>query len=101
MDSVIVYRNPLEAMIWESLMNGGAGPFFAIVLCALAGVLTYAAIERIGRDHWRQRRLTHTYGTTHKVPNGIALWMVRHNGKISIAVSLLSAAAMHHWYVYG
>lgn len=31
MQSVIVYRNPLEAMMWDSLMNGGFFFYFLII----------------------------------------------------------------------
>lgn len=80
MQSIIVYRNPLEAAIWESMMGGGALIFILVMGIALVGVCTYAAIERA----FNRNRLSLVY---------------QYNGAISIAVSVLLALALHFWYM--
>ena len=94
MQSVIVYRNPLEAAIWESLMGGGGVVFFAVLLIGLVGVLTYVGIEKMHARAYRRWRATGR-------PYRCIATLYLHVGKISIGVSLLTAAVMHYWYVYG
>lgn len=49
MQSIIVYRNPLEAMIWGQLMEGGFGLAIlaAGVLSVLAAVAANAALAKL------------------------------------------------------
>ena len=93
MQSVIVYRNPLEAMIWESMMNGGALVFIIVMGIALLGVATYAGIERLHHNAYRKWRYSQR-------PYGFVATLYIHNGKISIAVSVLAALALHLWYLH-
>lgn len=94
MQSVIVYRNPLEAAIWESLMNGGFIIVAAFIVAALIGVAVYAQIERL---HHRAYR---SWQWSSKKYGAIAT-LYLHNGKISIAAGLLALFAMHLWNMYG
>jgi hypothetical protein len=80
MQTVIAYRNPLEAMIWESMMNGGAGPFLAVMMIALVGVGTYALILRT----CDRNRLSLIY---------------QHATLISTAVAVSLAVILHFWYI--
>lgn len=48
MQSIIVYRNPLEAMIWGQLMEGGFGLAIlaAAILSVIAAIAVNAALEK-------------------------------------------------------
>ena len=94
MQSVIVYHNPLEAAIWDSLMNGGWVVVFAFIVATLVGVGVYAQIEKLHRRAYR------SWQWSSKKYNAIAT-LYQHNGKISIAAGLLALFAMHLWNMYG
>lgn len=54
-DSIIVYRNPMEKMFWESMTNGGFttfllfGAVMGVTFCAL-----YFGITKVtGKGTWR------------------------------------------------
>lgn len=54
MQSIIVYRNPLEAMIWGKLMEGGFG--LAILAAAILSVLAAVAVNAaLAKTHPRTR----------------------------------------------
>lgn len=44
MQSVIVYRNPLEAMMWEGLMNGS---FFPIIVGVVVFFCVFLLLNKI------------------------------------------------------
>ena len=39
MNSIIVYRNPIEAMLWEGLMSGNLFPIYAGLFVFLASII--------------------------------------------------------------
>lgn len=85
MDSVIVYRNPLEAMMWESIFNGGGWVFLAVAIAGGIGAFVYAQIDK--HTSWSRTRYT---------GRGRARsFLGEHNGKISIAVAVLALYLMH------
>lgn len=47
--SIIVYRNPLEYYIWESMFNGGFIVFLFVIVTALFGVWVYSWLEKLDR----------------------------------------------------
>lgn len=49
MQSVIVYRNPLEAMMWEGLMNGSFFPVIVGVVVFFCVFLLFNKILNKGR----------------------------------------------------
>lgn len=54
MQSIIVYRNPLEAMIWGQLMEGGIG--LVIIVAAILSVLAAIAVNAVlEKTHPRTR----------------------------------------------
>lgn len=55
MQSIIVYRNPLEAMLWESIMTGG---FLAFMIPAVLGIIVARMLDRPlqKRYNWRTKR---------------------------------------------
>ena len=91
MQEVIIYRNPLEAAIWSSLMNGGFVVVLVFILAALVGVGVYTQIERLVS---RSRR-RYGYTTARTMGWTVTDFLSRHNGKISIAVSLISLYLVH------
>lgn len=93
MQTVIVYRNPLEAAIWESLMDGGWGIMLAVFAIALVGVLTYTTIERVHRNAYRKWRCVGK-------PYRNVAFLYLHVGKVSITVAAIFAVILHYWYVY-
>lgn len=86
MESIIVYRNPLEALIWDSLMNGGFWVVIAFFLAAGAGVAVYGLIEKLVYGPY-------AWGKFNKFDARLMLYM--HKGKISIAVSVLVLYLFH------
>lgn len=50
MQSVIVYRNPLEAMMWEGLMNGSFFPIIVGVVVFFCVFLLFNKILNKGRS---------------------------------------------------
>lgn len=86
MQSVIIYRNPLEAAVWESLMNGGFIIVLAFILAALVGVGVYWLIDNYTD---RYARIPGTRGLVQ------ASFLRRHIGKISIAAGFGSLFLMH------
>ena len=83
MQSVVVYRNPLEAAIWEGLMNGGWLFIIVLLVATLAGVWVYSAIENLQRAQRRQR----TY-MTEASKSTLVYQLYNHRGKIAMAVTL-------------
>lgn len=58
MQSIIVYRNPLEAAIWEGIMSNG-GAIFAFLLWVIVTVTIFAFIasrKPVERMLWRKSR---------------------------------------------
>jgi len=45
MQSIIVYRNPLEAAIWEGMSNGNFFPFIVATFVCVFAVILYSEIE--------------------------------------------------------
>lgn len=88
MQEVIIYRNPFEAAIWHSLMNGGFIVVLAFLVAALIGVGVYVQIEKL---HERAYKTWRFDGTSYKT---VAFFYL-HVGKISIAAGLLSLYVMH------
>ena len=89
--SVIVYRNPLEQMFWESMLGGGAIVFFVIIGAAILGVLTYVWLDKIIANERRVAR----YSLPSKARYGTAMFLIRHQGTIAIGVSVLSLILAH------
>lgn len=98
MQTVIVYRNPLEAAFWETMMNGGFFVFGAVVLIAVLGVMTYLGIDKLVSSEWRRAR-QYSWATQKRsnVPSSFVLWLSRHNGKISITASIVFGIAMFYY----
>lgn len=46
MQSIIVYRNPLEAAIWEGMSNGNFFPFIVASFVCVFFVMIYSSIEQ-------------------------------------------------------
>ena len=54
MQSIIVYRNPLEAMLWEGLMSGA---FFPVIVGVVVFFVVFLIINRVlaGRSSYGDR----------------------------------------------
>lgn len=46
MQSIIVYRNPLEAAMWEGMSNGNLFPFIVASFVCVFAVMIYSSIEQ-------------------------------------------------------
>lgn len=94
MQSIIVYRNPLEAAFWDSMMNGGFVVVLAVMAAALVSVGVYVQIEKLHQHAYVKWRYT---GRSYKAIATLYL----HVGKISIACSLLFLYTLHLWNIHG
>jgi hypothetical protein len=54
-DSIIVYRNPMEKMFWESMSNGGFTTFllFGAVMGISFCILYFGICKVTGKGKWR------------------------------------------------
>jgi hypothetical protein len=85
MTEVIVYRNPMEAMFWNSMMNGGAAIFFFVIFAVLFWAVVFSRSHKLILKHTKQ---------TFKQAEQTALWVS------GIATAVLVAAA-HFYNIYG
>lgn len=88
MQQVIVYRNPLEAAMWNALGNDGAFLLFGIIiLLAALWVVTYLAV-----DWFRMRVLRSTtyYGRSRTAEAWVAS-----------LVTIAAAAGLHLYNIHG
>lgn len=69
--SIIVYRNPLEQAVWESVMGLDLGGLFPIMVGAFAGIATVMIVSSL---------ITRFNGSFNRN------WLGRHGGNISLAL---------------
>lgn len=83
MQSIIVYRNPAEAMIWESLMDGSAWPFIAAALSFLVtAIIIYQLIA------------PNRYGYK---PTRVVAWCRRHEVQVMFVPAMFVAICVWRW----
>jgi ABC-type sugar transport system permease subunit len=90
MQSVIIYRNPLEAAMWESLMNGGIWVVLAVIVAALVGVGVYSLINRNVRSY-----NIRPWGRQSARGIGVTGFFMQYAGWISTAAALVTLYAIH------
>jgi len=49
MQEIIIYRNPAEAAFWNSMSNGGAVVFLAVIALGIFWALAYSLTEKVAK----------------------------------------------------
>lgn len=55
--SIIVYRNPLEAAMWESVMNSDSPIILIVILALVISVVLFIVYEWVCRRSFRIKRV--------------------------------------------
>jgi uncharacterized membrane protein YhhN len=82
MQTVLVYSNPVEAMMWEALMDGSAWPYIAAALAFLVTALVIyqlIAPNRFGK------------------PNRVTAWCRRHEAQVCSVPAMFVAIVVCRW----
>lgn len=95
--SIIVYRNPLEAAIWEALMNGGGIVVLAVIA---AGLIAAGVTVWVDKMYWSSYRRSRGNNRFHKAVHHIVAALFNHAGWAAVIVFCAALYTMHWWSVY-
>ena len=62
--SIIVYRNPLEAAMWEGIMSGGFPVILFMILMLVISVMLFIGYEWVCRRSFRIKRILDDWNNT-------------------------------------
>ena len=92
MQSIIVYRNPLEAAIWEGLMSGSA--VWPVMVSIAVFFAVFLAVNKLIVDYWFRNWLNSSYKGSYRQRASL----LKVAGNINLAVSAL-AGVFVVWYM--